>query len=558
MTIAEMLELGVREQQAGNLDSAEVVCVEILAAEPRNPDALNLLGVIFHQTKRSDSAVELLRRAIAVKPSVAAFHTNLGIVLRVQGKPNEAVTCFETALQIDPNASTVHNSLGIALRAMGRLSEAVTRFENALQIDPGYAEPYNNLGNALKELGRNDEAAANYEKALQLQPDLADAHSNLGGVFRDQGKLDEAVVSCQRAIQLKPNFSEAHHNLGTSLKDLGRFKESDSCYERALQIDPEYVDAHHSRSMLRLLLGDFVNGWAEYEWRGKTSKGGWANHTGPRWGGSPQPDKTLLIHCEQGLGDTLQFIRYAALVKDRVGRVVVLCQKPLQPLLSQVGGIDLLVTETADVPQVDIQIPLLSLPGVLGTRAESIPAEVPYIFANSDLVRRWKDELDKIAGFKIGVSWQGNPGYGQDRVRSIPLVHFGQLAELPNVRLISLQKGYGVEQLDCVRQRFNVAELSADFDESAGPFMDSAAVIRNLDLFVTSDTALAHLAGALGVRVWLALPVVPDWRWLLDRDDSPWYPTMRLFRQRRLGDWPDVFHRMRAELRDDPNMPSVF
>ena len=300
--------------------------------------------------------------------------------------------------------------------------------------------------------------------------------------------------------------------------------------------------------MLQLCLGDFEEGWREYEWRCKVEHETYPDFGKPRWDGSERPNKTVLVYAEQGFGDTLQFIRYAVLVKQRVRRVILFCQKPLRQLLANVSGIDVWSFDLDNLPPFDMQIPLLSLPRIFRTTLATVPAGGPYISADKDLVQHWKDQLGDMTGIRVGISWQGSASYAQDQYRSIPVRHFAPLADLPNVSLLSLQKGYGVEQIEQVRDRFEILEMGDDFDETAGPFMDTAAVMKNLDLFVTSDTAVAHLAGALGIRVWLALPSVPDWRWLLDRDDCPWYPTMRLFRQRRRGDWDEVFQRMRDEL----------
>jgi len=584
MTIDDKLTSGIHAQRAGNLDAAEAVYRGILASEPEHPDALHLLGVILHQRKRSAEGAVFILRAISAAPNCADFHANLGIVLRAQGELTSAEASFQRALQLNPDHVEAHNNLGIALRSQGKLTAAIACLQRALQLKPDHAEAHNNLGNALKEQGKLDEAVASYQHVLRLKPDLADAHNNLAAVRKEQGKLDEAIAGWQSAVQINPDFAEAHNNLGKALKSLerldealasihralelapdcadahlnlgsvladqGKLQQAITSYRRALSLEPDSAEAHMSCGMAQLTLGDFQQGWAEYEWRVKTEKATSREFAQPRWDGACVPDKALLIHTEQGLGDTLQFIRFATLARQRVGRVVVLCQEVLRPLLSSVAGVDALVTEADDLPEFDFHLPLLSFPAVFCTQPETIPAQVPYLTADRSLVQRWRSRLKGLNGFRVGISWQGNPEYRLDRVRSMPLLHFARLAELQPVQLISLQKGPGVDQIERVRGQFEVFEPGAEFDESSGAFVDSAAVMQNLDLFVTSDTAAAHLAGALGITVWVALPIVPDWRWQLDRTDCPWYPTMRLFRQRQRGDWDDVFQRMRDALRD--------
>ena len=269
----------------------------------------------------------------------------------------------------------------------------------------------------------------------------------------------------------------------------------------------------------------------------------------PRWNGSDLEGRAILVYSEQGLGDTIQFIRYAPLVEQRGGKVLFECQPALMPLLANAQGIDTLLPRGGTLPSFDVQAPLLSLPGIVGTRPDTVPAAVPYLQANDKLVGRWRKELEPLRGFKIGITWQGSPTQGYDRLRSVPLTHLATLAAVPGVHLISLQKRIGTDQLRSMAGGFSVVDFGSRLDEESGAFMDTAAIMMNLDLVISSDTAVPHLAGALGVPVWLALPWVPDWRWLLEREDSPWYPTMRLFRQPRFGNWDGVFERMAEELR---------
>ncbi|HYV39071.1 MAG TPA: tetratricopeptide repeat-containing glycosyltransferase family protein, partial [Gemmataceae bacterium] len=388
-----------------------------------------------------------------------------------------------------------------------------------------------------------EEAMVHYQKALQSRPDHAEGHYNLGVVLAKLARFDEALGCYRRTLELQPDHLDARNNLGNVLKDMGKFDDAHAAFDQALARNPDYGEGHLSRSLLLLLQGDFERGWPGYTWRWKRT--GYANRTfsQPHWDGSSLEDRAVLLHAEQGFGDTLHFIRYAPLVKQRGGRVIVECPKSLIPLLESAAGIDQLVASGSKLPEFDVEAALPSLPCIFRTTAGTIPKNVPYLQADAALVEQWRRELAPLKGFKIGIAWQGQALYPGDRLRSIPLIHFAQLAKREGVHLVSLQKGTGTEQLRDLPGDLRVLNFGDRLD-STGAFMNTAAIMKNLDLVITSDTAIPHLAGALGVPVWLATQFVPDWRWLLEREDSPWYPTMRLFRQTRLFDWDEVFQKI--------------
>jgi tetratricopeptide (TPR) repeat protein len=533
----------------GRLDEAVACYRRALDLRPNYAEAHSNLGVVLQEQRKLDEAVACYRRALELEPDHAQTHSNLGVALQEQRKLDEAIACYCRALELKPDYAEAHNNLGNALKDQGNLDNAVACYRRALEVEPDYADAHSNLGNALRERGKLDEAVACCRRALELEPDNAEALNNLGNALKDQGKLDEAVACCRRALELKPDFAEAYNAMGAALNDQGKLDESAACYRRALELKPDYAMAHWNQSLLSLLTEDFERGWAEYEWRWKSKRSQWRGFSQALWEGQPLDGRTILLHAEQGFGDTIQFIRYAAQVKQRGGVVILECPRPLLSFLRTCARIDRLVGQGEELPTFDVQAPLLSLPGIFRTSLETIPADVPYLFADPDLTGHWRQELGGIAGFKIGIAWQGNPKYQNDRDRSIPLGCFEPLARCSGVRLLSLQKGAGAGQLQNVADRFPVIDLGSRLDEAAGAFMDTAAVMISLDLVVTSDTSIAHLAGALGVPVWVALPFIPDWRWLLDRNDSPWYPTMRLFRQESRGDWQGVFQRIEGALR---------
>jgi tetratricopeptide (TPR) repeat protein len=552
----------------------EVIYGELLARrQPPSPNGTARRASALPQTR------EQLRETVSSGEAEALL--SRGLRLAEQGRTAEAVAVFEQAAQAQPRSARARHNLGIALAQLGRHAEAVAALEEALRLRPDYAEACFNLGNALRELGRADEAIARFRQALQLRSDHANAANNLGLTLTEAGRAAEAVEPLRQAVALQPGMKEGQNNLGLAYADLGRFAEAEACYQTALRLDPGYVEAHtnlgsackeqgrleeglvcyqqalwlepespvahYNRALAWLQQGDYERGWLEYEWRWRRRQARPRHTSQPRWEGSPLAGRTILLWREQGLGDTIQFVRYAALVSRQGGRVVVECPACLVPLLSRCPGIDVLVTENQPLPQLDVQAPLLSLPALLKTTLASVPALVPYLHAEPERVTAWRTRLGARRAFRVGVVWQGNPYFRGDRHRSFPLASLAPLAAVEGVQLVSLQKEHGLEQLRAERG-FPITVLEG-LDASGGAFVDTAAVMRCLDLVVTADTAAAHVAGALGVPVWLALSRAPDWRWGLSGETTPWYPSMRLFRQGQLGDWRSVFASMATALR---------
>jgi tetratricopeptide (TPR) repeat protein len=540
--------LGEAFQGQDKLDEAVACYRRALQLKPDFVEAHNNLGLVLQQRANPDEAIACYRRALELKPDYFEASYNLGNVFQHQGKLDDAVACYRRALELKPEFVEAHNNLGSILNEQGKLDEAVACFRRVLEIKPDFAEAHSSLGNALHEQGKLEEAAVCHHRALELNPDFAEAHSNLGAVLQDWDKLDDAVACYRRALELKPDYAQAQSNLGTAFMYQGKLDEALACYRRTLELSPDFADAHWGRAFTWLLTGNWQHGWPEYEWRWQMKGATPRRLPQPLWSGEPLTGRTILLHVEQGIGDTIQFIRYASIIKPQGAAVVLECPKPLIALLEGCPGVDQFVGQREDLPAFDVHTPLLSVPGILKTSPETVPAKIPYLFPRPALVEQWRERLIEIDGFKVGISWQGNPKYRGDRSRSIPLRRFAPLAQIPGVCLISLQKGVGTDQLAEVRNLFPVTDLAAELDEQSGPFMDTAAVMKNLDLVITSDTASAHLAGALGVPVWVALSFVPDWRWLLDRSDSPWYPTMQLFRQKERGNWQGVFEEIKNAL----------
>ncbi|HVX10534.1 MAG TPA: FkbM family methyltransferase [Pirellulales bacterium] len=544
------LNRALREQ--GHFEELLVSQRHAVGQFPDSAQAHNDLGLTLYEQGRFEEAATAFRQALMVKPDLAEAHNNLGLVHASQSRLDEAISAYRRAIVLKPAFAEAHNNLGIALRQSGQAEAAVASCREAARIKPDLPEAHNNLGSALEEVGRYEEAIDVLNESLRIKPDFAKAHNNLGIAYWYLGRFDEASKSYRRAIDLTPEMAEAHNNLGNVLRDQGNFDDAEACYRQAADLKPNYADPHWNQSLIWLLRGDFERGWAEYEWRWKLKNFKARACEQPLWDGSSLEGKTILLAAEQGLGDTVQFIRYAPLVKARGARVLAEVQRPLRQILGTCPGIDELTVQGETPPPFDTYTTLLSLPLLLGTKLETVPADVPYLTADPALVAAWRDEVRSLGNYRIGIAWKGSPQNRTDRGRSLPLALFEALARVPGVTLVSLQKGIGTEQVAEVADRFRVAEFGERLDATAGPFMDTAAIMQHLDLVVTCDSSLAHLAGALGVPVWIALMLTPDWRWMLEREDTPWYPTARLFRQTRVGEWPSVFDRMAAVLRERP------
>ena len=579
--IAERLALALAHHRAGRLVEAEALYRQIGAIDPGHVHSLYLLAVLMGQTGRTDPAIDLMGQVLACKPDFAQAHNDLGALLLAQGKATEAMACFERALGRKPDYAEASYNQGIALARMNRLDDAVTRYERALALKPSYHEAHYNLGNILKTQGRLADASMRYRQVLALKADYAEAHNGLGAVLLLQDEPGPAMACFEQALAINPDNLEARNNLGSALRNLNRPSEAVECYDRALALKPDYVEAlnnrgnalqalnriadamasfdkalainpdydeaHLNRSCLQLLSGNFAPGWEEYEWRWRTrATAPWRrDFAQPLWlGEEPLADRTILLHDEQGFGDAIQFVRYLPLVAARAAKVILEVQPPLKALLSGVEGASLIMGRGEDLPAFDCRCPLLSLPLAFKTRLDTIPATVPYVSASEDRIVKWKQRLPPSGKRRIGIAWAGNPAFSGDRTRSIGLPRFSPLLSVAGVELYSIQRDLRDGDRDILRSHPDVVQLGDAIED----FDDTAAIISLLDLVISSDTSVVHLAGAMGKPVWILLQYAADWRWLLGRDDSPWYPTARLFRQPAIDDWEGVVARVMQEL----------
>jgi len=550
VNVSQAFALALQHHQAGRLADAGTLYEQILAVQPGNAGALHHLGIIAHQLGQHDRAAELIGRSIAVHPNDPAAHSNLGEIHRALGRFDEAILSYRRALQLQPNDVEALNNWGIALRALGRFEESAAMYRRALEIKPEYPEILNNLGNTLRDLEELDAAATSFRRALQLHPEYLDAFNNLGLTLATQRRFDEAIAAYHGALQLRPEYAEVWKNLGNAWRDQARWEEAEASYRRSIACPGGSASAHFNLSLLLHLLGRHEEGWREYEWRWRSPAQARAvrDFIAPLWDGSPAEGRTILVHAEQGFGDTLQFVRYLPIIlaHSRAARVIFECLPVMIPLLDQLRGegIEIVARGASDeaLPPFDLHLPLLSSPLAL-QRFAPLPMSAPYLRADAGLRARWRERLGTTAAFRVGLAWTGNPQHHDDRRRSIAPKTLAPLVRLPGIHFVSLQVGHG-GRLPPTLLDAGVSDFTADI----GDFADSAALMAELDLIITVDTATAHLAGALGRRVWLLLPFVPDWRWGLGREDTPWYSTMRLFRQPAAECWDTVISRVAEEL----------
>ncbi len=511
LPLGEALIYAERCRNEGQLMQAEAVCRQILQVQPNLPEAEHLLGVIAHQNGKLGEAIEHVKRAAKLAPQIALFHANLGEMLRLAGRPKLAADAARCALEIEPTMPAALSNLGVA----------------------------------LYELKDYEGAVRAHRKAIAAKPDFAEAHSNLGNALHALRRFDEAIVAYKCAIAINPNYADGWANLGTTLHHSGSFEEGISVLRRAIALAPHHANARSGLGILLLMRGDLAEGWDEYEWRLRSTE-----RKGPKfpeipWQGESLAGGHIYVQAEQGFGDTLQFVRYVSLLAARGAKVTLRVHQQLVTLLREsLPGI-VVLGDRGDPATYQCDAVLLSLPRLFKTRLETIPAEVPYLRPPAEAVQQWNKRLAKMKGLRIGVVWAGNPDHVNDTRRSIPLSLLAPLFAVRGTSFASLQFGPRAADLKKLKRKTSIEDIAAKFED----FVDTAAAVSALDLVITVDTSVAHVAGALGKPVWVLLPWVTDWRWLLNREDNPWYPTMRLFRQNKGEDWVDVIARVEKEVK---------
>jgi tetratricopeptide (TPR) repeat protein len=568
--------------ELGRFDEALESFDRALKARPDYAEALHNRGLVLHALKRFDEALACFDRALKVRPDYAEALLSRGLALHELKRLQDALASYERALKVRPNYAEALFNGGNILHELKRFDEALARFDRALKVRPGYAEALCNRGLALHELELFEEAVASFDRALKVRPNYAEAHCNPGGTLHELQRFDEALASFDGALKVRPDFAEALSNRGSALHELKRFDEALTCFDHAVKVRPDYAEAllnrgstlHHlkrfdealaiygdalrvrpdfaeahcSRALCRMLIGDFDDGWEENEWRWNTErqKRQYRDFVQPLWLGSEEiAGKTILLHGEQGFGDVIQFCRYVPLVAERPGRIILEVLEPLRELMGTLSGAAQVIAKGDPLPNFDLHCPMLSLPLAFGTGIETIPCDVPYLHAAPTAVLRWNERLGPRHRPRVGLVWSGSPRHKNDRNRSLKLRALLPLVNL-DALFVSLQREVRTDDAAVLKDRANIIH----FGEELRNFADTAALISNLDLVISVDTSVAHLAGALSKPVWVLLPFIPDWRWLLDRDDSPWYPSARLFRQDESRAWEGVVARVHRALRE--------
>ena len=522
----------------GKPDEALAAYHEAARLDPAFPETYNNLGALLAGQRRYPEAVGALRQAVALRPDRASSWFNLGKALEETCQFQEAITAFSRAVSLDPGNVEVRTSLGNALWEAGRIAEAIPELREALRLRPSYPEALVNLANCLADDGQPDQALELYRQAIAQEPQLAEALHNMGNLLKGEGRLDEALDAYEQALVVRPDYAEAYCNIASTKEEQGHPGEALAAYAKSLAANSHLPTARFNLGLMLLRDGNFEEGLELYEARRGIPKLRCdRDFPQPIWDGSELNGRRILLHAEQGLGDTIQFVRYVPMVRARGGEVIVQCQPPLRMLLEGQCGIGELLTDDEPVPSFDVHCPMMSLPRLFGTRIGTIPVEAPYLRADPRRAERWREMIPGDGErLNVGLVWAGSPDNKNDRKRSVRLADLAPLAQAPGVRFHSLQKGDAASQAQAPPAGMNLT----DWSERLTDFVETAALISNLDLVITVDTAAAHLAGAMGKPVWVLIPFNPDWRWLHDRTDSPWYPTMRLFRQARAGAWGEV------------------
>ena len=575
-----MFQKGSMLHELGNFNEAQIIYEQILSIEPDNFTALKLLGTLLAQIQNYSESVKYLSEALKINPKDALTHCNYGIILKELKRFDEALVSYDKAIEINPNYADALNNRGIILKELKRFDEALVSYNYAIEIEPkfsqayynrgivlqllkrldealvsydhailiksNYINAYNNKGVVLKTLKRFDAALAVFDHAISIKPDSAKAHYNKGKTLQELNRHDEALINYNQAIAINPAYLDAYNNLGNTLQEIKQFDKALDNYNHVIALKPDYADAYFNKAILLLLIGDYLEGWQLYEWRWKQEHNinSLRSYKQSLWlGNESLINKTLLIYSEQGFGDYIQFVRYAFLVESLGAKVILEVPLALMSVFSSLKGNFILVECGKLLPDFDYHCPVMSLPLAFKTIVKTIPTQNIYLYADMYKKQRWNKKFNKKKATRVGLAWAGNPDHKNDRNRSLLLKQFSSLLTLP-FEFYSLQKD--IREID--------AQTIIDFphihqyQEKFQDFSDIAALIDTMDIIISVDTSVAHLAGAMGKEVWVLLPYFPDFRWMLDSDDSPWYPSAKLYRQKAVDGWDDVLEILKDDL----------
>jgi tetratricopeptide (TPR) repeat protein len=594
MNIHKSLNSAIEYFQSGDLRQAENICGEILKKKPNSADVLHLLGLLYYRRGRYEPAINYIERALQIDPHYADAYNNLGNIFQETRQPDRAIACWQKALQLNPDSAKTCYNLGVCLQDTGHRDKAIEYYEKALNLNMHTCGLFNNLGLAFQDKGELDQAMACYQSAIKLSPDFAEAHYNLGNVFLDKGEADKAIACYQKALRINPNYAEAHVNLGIALKDKGQIDEAIACYRKALQIDsknenawfnlgfalsekgfideamacyqtaidirPDFADAQWNLSLALLLSGNFEEGWRKYEWRWKTKENTSRFYSFPQavWDGLSLRGKRIFVFAEQGIGDEIMFASCLSDVIAEADSCIVACEKRLVPLFSR-SFAECVVIEhfypndkyPLSLPETDMKIAMGSLPKFLRPDLMSFSKQKAYLIPDPYKVKRWRDRYTSLGeGLKVGIAWRGGLRPYEKLTRSTLLEQWAGLFSLKGFHYINLQYGDCEKELREANEKFGVTIHDWEDADPMKDLDDFAAQVAALDLVISIDNAAVHMAGALGVPVWTLLPFACNWRWMLKVEDTPWYPTMRLFRRHTYGGWDKVFQSVYDTLKE--------
>ncbi len=511
--VNKLIHQALSHHQKGQLDDAQKIYEQILKVNPKHFDALQLKATVFLQKKQL----------------------------------TEALIFFESALVINPNNADIYNNYGNVLGGLNKFDEALTSYDKAIQLKPDHANAYNNRGVLLYEIKQLDEALISCDRAIQLKPDYVEAYYNRGNVLKDLKRFDEALTNYDKAIQLKPDYASAYNNRGIALRNLKRFDEALLSYNKAIQLKPDYAEAYWNKSLLKILLGEYLEGWQLYESRinKKDMKNNYPNYPQPLWlGNESLEDKTIMVHSEQGLGDSIQFCRYLPMLKALKSKHIIFqVEKSLVSLMSSLDEEIIIIEKGKPLPSFDYYCPLLSLPLAFKTTLLHMPLNTQYLYADAEMSKYWSNKLGKKTKPRIGLVWSGSTIHENDLNRSLLLKQLSPLLQL-SFEFHSLQK----EIRESDRKTLDEYQSIQQHQDDLKDFSDTAALMIHMDLIISVDTSVAHLAGALGKPVFILLPFMPDYRWMLDRSDTPWYSSATLFRQPIVDDWNSVILNIKESL----------
>jgi tetratricopeptide (TPR) repeat protein len=556
--------LGMALAAGGQLEPAIAAYQKAFDLRPDYLDAVCELGNAQYRAGKIDQAIESYHRGLALLPTSAQLLNNLGTALQKKGSLAQAIECFKQAIELDPNIADPYSNLGNALVEARQLPAALAMLERAVAMAPSSPEIQYNLANVLRDNEQSEAAITAYHRAIALRPTHLEALNNLGNLLKTIGRVDESITWFRQALSIRPADMMAWNNIADAFHLKGDLAQAESCCRKAIEIDSNVPITHWDLALTLLLQGRLSEGWKEYAWRRKVKEFEplLKKFSQPQWDGSDLHGKSILLHPEQGFGDTIQFLRYLPMVKSRGAKIIYSCEPELRRLIEGQLPIDQLQSPIDPLLDIDVHCSLLDLPMVMDTNLNTIPAEFPYLTAKQEDQEKWRDRLAEFPGLKVGLAWAGKPIHRNDRNRSMPLSTLLPLlrrvgtAHLPSKEgvgyehlvapvFFSLQKGSAASQISELPSDASLVDWTDDLRD----FADTAALIANLDLVISVDTAVVHLAGAMGKPIWVMLPFAPDWRWMTVRDDSPWYPSARLFRQPAPGDWTSVVQRINQSLK---------